>query len=99
MSTGSLKPLSDGMRAAVRLIADDANGRLLEAVRLPLRGDETEDGLRSLLLGLYAAYPQVLQPSAVGRVGEPSPTFCPGTAYVFPLRQVCKLETLSGRQR
>ncbi|MCJ2093148.1 hypothetical protein MKK67_11660 [Methylobacterium sp. J-072] len=80
MSTESLKPLSNGMRAAVRLIADDANERLLEAVRLPLRDDATEDGLRDLLVGLYAAYPQVMQSSAGGRVGDGSPTFGPGTA-------------------
>ncbi|MCJ2099718.1 hypothetical protein [Methylobacterium sp. E-046] len=79
MSTGTPKPLSDGLRAAVRLIADDANERLLEAVRLPLRDDATEAGLRNLLVGLYAAYPQVLQSLTGGRVGDGSPTFDPSS--------------------
>lgn len=61
MSTESPNPLSDGMRTAVRLIADDASERLLKAVRLPIRDDAAEDSLRSLLTGLHAAYPQVLQ--------------------------------------
>ena len=69
MSAADTNSLTDAMRAAIQLVADDATNRLTEAVRLPTRNDAAEDSLRALLIGLYATYPQVLQPAA----GEPAP--------------------------